>query len=234
MGNTLDVLRTEQKYDIGFREMYRIKPKLSAVVKEDIHNGREGYIVRSLYFDTVHDDDYYDKLDGLEIRRKIRLRIYTPQDKTAKLELKEKTGNRQRKRSLLLEREEAERIAAGDYEPLTLLNDDFALEIYGRMKQYCYVPKCIIEYNRLAYAVSTNDTRITFDHRLRASLANTDLFSPDLKLSPAGEQNRVTMEVKFNNFLLSYVKDAVSVADRTQISLSKYAAVRNFYTGNGI
>ena len=33
-------------------------------------------MVRSLYFDSLEDSDYYDKLDGVMNRKKIRLRIY--------------------------------------------------------------------------------------------------------------------------------------------------------------
>lgn len=45
---------------------------------EDKHNGAGGYRIRSLYFDTLDDNDYRDKLDGMELRRKIRLRNYDP------------------------------------------------------------------------------------------------------------------------------------------------------------
>ena len=52
--------------------------------------------------------------DGIGERRKIRLRIYDPGDKNAKLELKEKTGDFQRKRSLTVSREEAEQMMEGN------------------------------------------------------------------------------------------------------------------------
>ena len=37
--------------------------------------GRDGYTIRSLYFDTLHDADYFEKLDGVQLRRKLRLRL---------------------------------------------------------------------------------------------------------------------------------------------------------------
>ncbi|MCR5602820.1 MAG: polyphosphate polymerase domain-containing protein, partial [Lachnospiraceae bacterium] len=163
MSEILDVLRIEQKYDLNLTEMYSVMSKLDQILTGDSHNFGGGYMVRSLYFDTVNDDDFYDKLDGLEIRRKIRLRIYDPRSDSAKLELKEKTGQNQRKRSLTVTREEAERLIAGDYDVLLNRADEFADELYCRMKQYCYIPKCIVQYYRTAYAESVNDTRVTFD-----------------------------------------------------------------------
>ena len=228
MAELLDVLRTEQKYELNMQEMYLINARLSRILTGDAHNHHGGYMVRSLYFDTVNDDDFYDKLDGLEIRRKIRLRVYDPDAATAKLELKEKTGQNQRKRSLSLTREEAVKVQSGDYDVLLFKEDDFARELYSRMKQYCYRPKCIVQYSRTAYAESVNDTRVTLDRDLRATEADLNVFGKDIKLYPVGLTSSCTMEVKFNNFLLSYVKDAVSIADRTQLSASKYGMSRNY------
>ena len=35
----------------------------------DPHNGTHGYMIRSLYFDTPFDDDYFEKQAGIELRR---------------------------------------------------------------------------------------------------------------------------------------------------------------------
>lgn len=71
-----EVLRQEKKYLMNLVSMKRLSGRLAQVMIEDPHNGAEGYCVRSLYFDTLRDTDYEEKLDGLELRRKIRLRIY--------------------------------------------------------------------------------------------------------------------------------------------------------------
>lgn len=75
-------------------------------------------MIRSLYFDTPDDQDFRDKTDGLELRRKIRLRAYSPGDDFAMLEMKQKQGPYQRKRSLRLSREDAQSLCRGDYRPL--------------------------------------------------------------------------------------------------------------------
>lgn len=227
MEKLLEVLRAEYKYSVNFLEAAQLDSLLRQVLRPDIHNGSGGYLVRSLYFDTPDDADFFDKLDGCEVRRKVRLRIYSPQDTTAKLELKEKQGSLQRKRSLTLSRADAERLCAGDYAPLLENGTPFALEVYGRLRQFHYLPKCIVEYDRRAFLAEANDTRITLDSGLRASESNLDLFAARPLLYPVGEPGGVTLEVKYNNFLLSYIKDVVSLTNRTAVSQSKYCAARN-------
>ena len=227
MALLLDILRTEQKYLLTIEEADRLISLLSAVMKPDKHNSKGGYLVRSLYFDTQYDKDFYEKLDGYECRRKIRLRVYSPEAETAKLELKEKQGKMQRKRSLTLPREEAESLCQGDYSILMKQNTPFAEELYGRMKQFAYQPKCLIEYKREAFTAPVNDTRVTLDRDIRSNINCRDIFSTRSALYPVEPLNNVTMEVKFNHFLLSYVKDLVSLPSRMQISASKYGICRN-------
>lgn len=227
MTELLDVLRTEKKYQINQIEAAHLKATLAAVLHRDKHGGENGYRVRSLYFDTPYDGDYYDKVDGLESRRKLRLRIYGDDDSTIKLELKEKQGSLQRKRSLTVSKEEARLLCAGDCDFLLQMQSEFAKELYGRIKKCAYRPKCIVEYDRLAFGVNENNIRITLDSNLRACESRPDLFLPRSALYPVGELCATTLEVKYNDFLLSYIKDLVSLSGRTQVSMSKYCAARN-------
>ena len=73
-----EVYRCEKKYFMTMSEIYRLSGKLEQVMLKDEHNGSEGYIIRSLYFDTPFESDYEAKIDGIELRRKILLRIYDP------------------------------------------------------------------------------------------------------------------------------------------------------------
>lgn len=92
MIQTNEVLRTEKKYSITPFSVPELIGDLGMVVSQDAHNIPGGYLVRSLYFDTPFDDDFEDKVDGLLNRRKIRLRTYSPDAASVKLEIKEKSG----------------------------------------------------------------------------------------------------------------------------------------------
>ena len=222
----LDVNRREFKYGITEYEAAELRRKLPFVAPPDPNNGPRGYLVRSLYFDTVFDTDYEAKVDGLDRRRKIRLRIYDPDSRTVKLELKQKEGGFQRKRSLTLRRAEAERMIAGDYSGLVNREEPLARWLGVLMTAGCYLPRVIVEYEQEAYCRDINDTRITFDSNLRATEADFDLFRRDLITYPVLFPGQITLEVKYNRFLMSDIKDVLRKTDRVQISNSKYCAAR--------
>lgn len=222
----LDVTRKEIKYLLTVREVYAIKQKLGAVMERDIHGRQGAYQVQSLYFDSLYDADYEDKVNGYDRRQKIRLRVYHPSDELVKLELKEKTGSAQRKRSLLISRGEARCMMQGDYAFLLERQEELAHKLYVIMVTRGYRPKCIVAYDRIAYFRKENDMRVTFDCNLRASEANLDIFDENRMLYPVASPNEVTMEVKYNGFLYSYIKCLIRQSNRIQVSNSKYCRAR--------
>ncbi len=222
----LEVYRKELKYLVNQEEMMRLQVRLGAVMKKDSHTDRDGYLVRSLYFDSLFDMDFEEKLQGLDDRQKVRLRVYDPSGQSAKLELKEKSGSLQRKRSLVLTRDEAQQMVQGDYGFLLERKEPLAPWLYTFLMEHCYRPKCIVEYDRVAYMLDENNTRVTFDCRLRATEASVDLFDETMMLYPVADPAQITMEVKYDGFLFSYVKEELSLADKIQVSNSKYCRAR--------
>ncbi len=220
------VLRQEKKYLLTYDSFSKNNFYFKKILHEDEHNDSCGYTIRSLYFDTLNDDDFYNKVDGLELRRKIRLRIYSTNDDFAYLELKQKQGNYQEKRSLKISKDDAISLINKKYEVLLKYPDSFAKEMYGIMSTYYYVPKTINQYKRVAYVVKENSIRLTFDKDIRATETSFDLFNPNLLLNPVFNQNLVVFEVKYNGFLLSYVKDIIKNVDLIQTPISKYCLGR--------
>ena len=70
-----EVLRQEKKFLISLDQMYALSARLAKFMHMDSHGSSEGYIIRSLYFDSVDNRDYVEKEYGIELRRKIRLRM---------------------------------------------------------------------------------------------------------------------------------------------------------------
>jgi len=219
------VARREIKYLLDLCSAYYVQQRLEKVLPVDRPGERDGYLVRSLYFDSIDDQDYYDKVDGLETRHKIRLRIYSPADTTAKLEVKEKQGSEQWKRSATISKKDAYLLILGMYDKLLQKHHSpFMRNVLLKMQMEGYVPKTIVEFRRLAYVEETNSTRITFDTQLAATEANFDIFSPQLTLYPIIYP--VILEVKYNHFLLSHIKDLLQIADQIPVSTSKYCLGR--------
>lgn len=222
-----EVFRQEKKYLLTDAEARVLGARLGRVMIEDMHNGPQGYLIRSLYFDSLNDGDYWDKMDGVELRRKIRLRVYGAEAGFGMLEMKQKEGPYQKKRSLRVEREDAQRLCQGDYAPLLKYKEPFAAECYGLMHSRCYRPKAVVEYRRKAFIARENRIRITLDSQIAATETRWDVFAPDLAQYPVLDPFHVVLEVKYNGFLLSYVKNLVSAANRSEFSQSKYCLARS-------
>lgn len=220
--NAQQVLRSEYKYLLSLGEARACERVLRTCIQGDPHNGANGYCVRSLYFDTLGSRDYQDKIDGVDARRKLRLRIYDTRDAFAFLEMKQKQGDRQRKRSLRILREDAQRMICCDYDVLLHYDTAFAEECHALLNLGGYRPKVVVQFQRSAYIGRENDTRITFDHTLRATQASFDLFSPQLGLYPVLDPWAVILEVKYNAFLLNHVKMMLQTVDRMPLAQSKY------------
>lgn len=226
-----EVLRQEHKYLLSIDQALRTERRVKNIITGDKHNGINGYLVRSLYFDTPDERDYCQKMDSIECRRKIRLRIYSPNDLYAKLELKQKQGMNQRKKSLSIKREDACRLISGETKVLLKYNTDFALEMYSLMNLFMYKPKTIVDYKRRAYICKENNIRVTFDSSIRSTESNFDLFDNKLVTLPVLAGDKQIMEVKYNHFLFSYVKEALSIVGKSPTTFSKYTLSRQFTLG---
>lgn len=220
------VLREEKKFLISVAEYRSTAARLEKVLRQDAHNGVHGYMIRSLYFDTPYDTDYFEKQAGVELRRKIRLRCYDPKQDFAMLEMKQKQGARQLKRSLRVTREDALRLIDGDYAPLLRYQEPFAAEVYGFMQTRAYIPRAIVQYNRKAFIAKENKIRVTFDNRVVATESCFDLFSERLNMNPVLDPYDVVLEVKFNGFLLNYIQSMINCIDKSELSVSKYVLAR--------
>lgn len=218
------VVRTEKKYSITQCQQNTLLHRLEPIMDVDEYGGLGGYMVRSLYFDSIYDDDFFDKISGLELRKKVRLRIYSPEQMTVKLELKQKQGSAQKKISLSITKKLAEEMIRGHYTGLVELNSDLALTFYQILETGLYRPKCIVEYHRIAFAEESNDTRITIDSEIGTSLFCDCFFEKNLNLLPV--RTEPVLEVKYNGFLLSNIKQVLDFADASELAISKYAMSR--------
>ena len=219
MADVLDVLRTERKYPLSAYQAEVLRLRLSSILTPDAHSrGRDGYLVRSLYFDSFTNNDFFEKQAGIEYRKKIRLRCYGD-------------GGLQRKLSLSITRSEAEALINADYGFLLERADPLAKKFYAEMASKLYMPRCVVDYKRFAFVVPANDIRITFDSCLSGSESNFNIFDRELQLFPVPPIGGTTLEVKYNGFLLSYVKDALSLDGQPECASSKYCAVRKYSLG---
>lgn len=219
--------RREVKFLISLLQFKKLEPRLIRTMQPDASGGAGGaYRVRSLYFDTLQDDDYFDVLMGLEARKKIRLRLYPPNERPVKLEYKAKRGVDQQKISITVSHAQALQMIGGEYAFLMDLPDPVAPQIYEEMAARAYRPKILIEYQRQAYTAPGNDIRITFDTNIRASLNVSELFSSSANYTSLIAEDCGVLEVKYGGFLYTYLQNILHGLDSLPNAVSKYVLAR--------
>ena len=222
--SVLKTFRHEYKFVIPYDEMLRLREKLNILL--DIDRDYNGYMIRSLYFDSIEDEDYYDKLNGEMNRKKIRLRTYEPNGNLIKLELKAKYDYHQLKESLIINKKDAKDLIKGNYNVLLKYDEDLAKRIYIILMEGYYKPKVIIEYQRIAYKGKTT-TRITFDFEIKSSTNIEDFFKEDINYIETIDKKDVVLEVKFDRLLEPYISTILEKYVSRGQSVSKYIMGRN-------
>ena len=167
--------RYEFKYILNENLRKKIQSDVSKFMRVDkFTNKNKKYFVRSLYFDDDVSTEYYNKIDGMKIRRKFRLRTYGrdfSKEKPIFLELKGRYNQRTYKRRKVInianlykyENEEISKIIKDD-EFKDNLGQNFLFEKIRRNLK----PKVITDYWRCPF-ISDYDRnfRVTFDDNLK-------------------------------------------------------------------
>ncbi len=217
--------RHEWKHEISYADLLCIRQRLRAVAETDPHavNGR--YQIRSLYFDTPGDKALRQKIDGVNLREKFRIRYYNLDPSVIHLEKKARRSGLVVKFSAPLSAEEAQRIVDGDLDWMLSCGRPLLQELCCKMRTQGLRPRTIVDYTREPYIYAPGNVRVTFDYNIRTGLGCTDFLNPDCITIPAGDAP-ILLEVKWDAFLPSIIRDAVQTGNLRASAFSKYAQCR--------
>lgn len=221
--------RHEIKHIITPADAAAIRTNLSAVARLDPNAVRSGgrYLVRSLYFDDPWDTALHEKLDGVNQRKKYRIRYYNDDFSYIVLECKIKRDGVGVKPQEVLSLEETRRILSGDIAWMAESGRPLLTVLYVDMKLRCLRPKVVVEYKRVPYVYAPGNVRVTIDWNIRTA-------KPDQFLKPQGltlpiEEDVMLLEVKWDEYLPSIIRQAVALKSRQDSAFSKYAACRVYF-----
>jgi hypothetical protein len=227
--------REEFKYWASLRQIDRIREIIAPFVAPDpFTNGSSypEYVVRSIYYDGRGFDFYYQKIEGLRLRKKLRVRGYnhTSKDSTVFFEIKHKLDRRVFKERAaipitmgksLLCCPHVSAVDAGEGWPR---GSRIAADRFLWLKhKLALIPVMLVVYNREAFVDATNGrTRVTIDTNLRSLLfpSEDDLFT-ESRLRTAID-GKAIVELKFNGGMPSWMMALVKAERLTPVSISKY------------
>ncbi|MBQ4207128.1 MAG: polyphosphate polymerase domain-containing protein [Clostridia bacterium] len=193
-------LRHEYKCRISQSDKAALISRLSLIMSDDPHYGREPYHIRSLYFDNVYDKALTERMNGQQVREKFRIRYYNSDSGYIMLEKKSKRNGLCLKESCRLSAEEAQRIVDGELAWLLDPDRPLCAELYAKMQSQGLRPKTIVDYTRDPFVYAPGNVRVTIDYNIRTGQFRTDFLNPQTLTLPAGE-SPIILEVKWDEFL---------------------------------
>jgi hypothetical protein len=223
--------RFELKYLITIKEAEHFKTALRAYLLDDEHgNGNGRYALTSLYYDSPDLRCYWEKVDGIKFRRKLRIRRYETaapltEDTPVFVEIKQRLDRVTQKRRVVLPYCNAlllcnDRQLPERYNPV---DAPVIEEIYAFLWHYNLSPASIVRYERQALIGTDYDIglRVTFDTSLTCQTQQLLLHEDPICL-PMFPVDSVVMEIKVNERIPYWLTELVAAHNLKLIRVSKY------------
>ncbi len=219
--------RHEWKHEINYADMLVLRQRLGAVMRRDA-NAKDGkYFIRSLYFDNAADKALREKVDGVNNREKFRIRYYNHDTSVIHLEKKSKRNGLGSKEMAELTAAEAQSIVDGEWAWMKQADRPLVRELYEKMYAQGLRPKTIVDYTREPFTYAAGNVRVTLDYDIRTGLRSVDFLNPDCVTIAAGD-SPIILEVKWDAFLPSVIRDIVQLEGRHTSAFSKYQICRMY------
>lgn len=219
--------RHEYKQIINFYDSIALLNRLKYVIPYDKNTNSYGkYKVKSLYFDNAYDKALREKSIGISKREKFRIRYYNDNLDFIKLEKKSKIKNLCNKKSEKISIDQCRKVLNGNYTWLLYSKKPLFIEFYSKLLENALRPKVIVEYTREPFTYPAGNVRVTIDSNIRSAGFSTNFLDPKNITFSATSPGIAILEVKFDEFLPSFIKDAINLNNNSHTSFSKYASCR--------
>lgn len=222
--------RFELKYLVPVEQAAQIREELAERMDRDPHSPAGGYGVWSLYYDTPQLRFYWEKIEGLKFRRKLRIRHYGDLDGVTDaspvcVEIKQRVNRVTQKRRITLPYGVARQLCDGrEPVPHSAKERAFVEEVLELIVRLNLRPAAITGYQREALVGREADTglRVTLDRRVRGR-------DRDFHFGTRTPENRFTvpphlavMEIKVNERTPYWITDLAARRNLTLVRVSKY------------
>ncbi len=217
--------RYEYKYIVHHARQKAFIEAIEPYTRPDPNSDHDwGYSVFSVYWDSASLALFWEKVEGIKYRRKLRFRAYEPNG-SVYVEIKQRVDRTIQKRRTRLPVGLMQETFGWGCEPGGAAEpaDPVAAEALLLQQTYRLRPRAGIRYRRKAFFGRYEpDLRITFDTRVQYStlgleryrVFDTGKYLVDPRLS--------IMEVKFNNRVPEWLTRLIHVYELKLVRLSKY------------
>ena len=228
--------RFELKYILHRKDLKSFVEEISGPFIRDPYAGSSGYQVNSLYYDNSKMRFYFENIDGIPYRRKLRIRHYGKFGEMVKpfVEIKQKEAQAVLKKRIELSREiPLEKFWDRSYKgpfPGGGASNVWRNEVLYMMDHYSLSPKVYTVYRRHAfYNPVENYSRITIDSNLSGIAWNQNLVTEERRV-PLMDPELCIVELKGERRLSYWHTELIREFKMQRTKMSKYCtAIRHCY-----
>ncbi len=227
--------RFEVKYLVATRAVPDLVTEFAPYTQPDPHGGGPfGYPVYSIYWDTPDFRFFWEKVEGLKYRRKLRFRRYGTGD--VYVEVKQREDRTLHKRRLRLSAERAAALFGDDGRGVDweeAAGDPVATEVALLIERLRLRPRMAVTYRRRAlFGRFDPELRITFDGRIQCDPAHADVTRPFRVGRYVLDPRATVLEVKYDHRAPRWLTKAACRHGLKIVRMSKYcSAVDKCYFG---
>lgn len=218
--------RNEYKYLISDFDVIRLKDKIGRFLKVDSHQGHNGYVIRSVYFDDIYDSYYLENLNGVDPRFKFRIRIYNNDYSFIRLEKKIKYKGLTAKKIQVISKEDALLVMNCKKTDKIRLNKNLMDELLLASQISNLMPACVVEYDRYALISMEGNVRITFDTNIRGTTDINSFWKAKSNMISAIQPGMNILEIKFDEYIPDFIVSMIDLNRMRRVSFSKYCCTR--------
>ena len=222
--------RHELKFVCDERQLMLLEEKIKHICALDSHSRSDGkYLVRSLYFDTYDDRCFYENVDGVDLRKKYRIRLYNGNADSVHLECKETVHGLKSKDTCQLTKQQCRQLMYN--QPVTglLPHQELLRSFLIQRSIQLFRPKVIVEYERTPYVHELGNVRVTFDRYICSSSAINHFLENKISGRSIMEQGSHILEVKYDEGLPGAIEEVLSSGQLlSRSSFSKYCLCRQY------
>jgi hypothetical protein len=224
--------RFELKYLLPLESVAPIRRELLAHLQPDRHGDGDGrYAVSSLYYDSADYRFYWEKLEGIKFRRKLRIRHYGERpglepEGGVFLEIKQRLDRATQKRRVLLAYRDALGLCSERIPPQQPSRNGMVVsEAEDMLWRYDLRPTIYVTYLREALVGTDYDVglRVTFDTDVRCRCGKLGFGSNEpgrLVIPP----RMAIMEIKVNERIPYWLTELVAERNLRLVRVSKYCS----------
>ena len=229
MNNISRQYRHEYKYIISDIHEAILRQRLDALMELDINAKEKGfYTISSMYFDDYNDSCLHDNVNGVDLRKKYRIRIYDNNPAHLYLECKCKERGMTQKTTAEIKMDIFKNLVSQQNSFESIQQTTVVGEMVREIQIKHMKPVVIVTYDRIPYISIAGNVRITIDRNLSSSQSLSQFLTGEYIRRPVMPCGISLLEVKWDSFIPDEIYHLTQMDDLVLTAFSKYALCRKF------